>query len=656
MKKLALLLAFVVLAGLGPPERMLLTGYSPAREEAFIQSQSPTADLNIPALEVEVGPIVHLLMEDNAASTAVVNKANVAINGTASANTNTFTTATGKILRGLAFVVATSHLIDMGSDVIGTGADSACMWVNPASVAVGVDQYLISNGKFILYINDPGANALGFTSDGATVITGGTGISAGAFSHVCVVRDAAGAATIYLNGTADNATAASGSPTGGTGNVFIGNRADGAKDFGGTLDDVRIYNYALSPAQISAIYNNGAGHQNLASKAKANMITADAQRRVSSVVDKQGVEFYQSTLASQSVLTRSDNRENLLSYSEQIDQWTASAASVSANAIANPYDGETTADKIIEDSSTGTHYYRWNLRLTAGAVYHMTAWVKAAERTCVNLQIFDGTASYYQFINLATGAAGTASKVTSFAAEDAGDGWWKVTIVFNACLNSGDGYALIMTMQNISTYSYAGDGSSGLYAFGLQLRSSLADPSYLATTDHAQFRGMAGKQALRFDGVDDVMVNPATLGDLLAASSKTILLSKRLASTADNYYFVDSGDKFGIFNASVKDAIFNYDGNYDTQAGAASTINPQLLAVWHDGTTEFLSTNNGIIYSKASGATNPITGTLRFGAGTSGNYVNGLIQRLTTFKKVLSPYARDRISKHLCRQAGASCN
>lgn len=467
MKKLALILAFVILAGLGPPERMLLTGYSPAREEAFIQSQSPTADLNIPASEVEVGPIVHLLMEDNAASTAVVNKANVAINGTANRNTNAWSTASGKITRGFDFYNgSTADKIDLAADVIGAGAAySFCAWAYIDSGGGGG-----SLGRFAANAAD--SEIFYTSSDGTIYYNGGSMATAtwtaSTWEHWCFVRGAT--FNIYRNGAAVGSAAAGA----GAAIRYIGNRSDGTRAFDGKLDDVRIYDYALSPAQIAAIYNNGAGHQNLASKAKANMLTVDATPTVMSAQDKQGVEFYQSTAASRAILTT-----------------------------------------------------------------------------------------------------------------------------------------------------------------------------------------MNGRQALRFDGVDDYLGSLTTTGDVFAAGAKTVFISYRQnvagylltnASTARFYIYVDT----------TPDAnVVNNDGSADAAVTAVAALNkPHVVMGLHEGGNLYARVDaTPISAAVASGDTSTLTSGLWIGSrGDASNWFTGEIQRIITFNKALSPYARDRISKHLCRQAGASCN
>ena len=61
---------------------------------------------------------------------------------------------------------------------------------------------------------------------------------------------------IYINGK-EVASGNSGTPVAG-GNLYIGETSSGNRAFNGTIDDVRIYNYALTAEQIKQIYNAGA--------------------------------------------------------------------------------------------------------------------------------------------------------------------------------------------------------------------------------------------------------------------------------------------------------------------------------------------------------------------------------------------------------------
>jgi len=95
-----------------------------------------------------------------------------------------------------------------------------------------------------------------------------TMLTTGSWYHVAGVYDAsAHTLKLYLNG-ADNSGTLSGGPVTGsiknsTANALIGARSGGSTEgFNGTLDEVRIYNRALTAAEISALYNSGAGCSN----------------------------------------------------------------------------------------------------------------------------------------------------------------------------------------------------------------------------------------------------------------------------------------------------------------------------------------------------------------------------------------------------------
>jgi len=64
--------------------------------------------------------------------------------------------------------------------------------------------------------------------------------------------------SVYFDGTFDNSEAITGTKTAGTNYVVIGARTTTPTyAFNGTIDEVRIFNRALSPEEINASYNNG---------------------------------------------------------------------------------------------------------------------------------------------------------------------------------------------------------------------------------------------------------------------------------------------------------------------------------------------------------------------------------------------------------------
>jgi hypothetical protein len=144
--------------------------------------------------------------------------------------------------------------VEMSSELVGTGADSFCAWIYPRSWGTPGYSSVISNLKFQANIIDAG-DYLEFTSDNNSVKNSAyNAISLNTWQHVCAVRDAAGLATIYVNGQVSGTpNQNSGTPTSGAANLRIGR---GAAYFPGLIDEVRIYNRALSASEVLQLYNS----------------------------------------------------------------------------------------------------------------------------------------------------------------------------------------------------------------------------------------------------------------------------------------------------------------------------------------------------------------------------------------------------------------
>jgi len=65
-------------------------------------------------------------------------------------------------------------------------------------------------------------------------------------------------AKIYIDGVLKNTNnAITTGPTSNTAPLLIGSRS-GSNGFGGSVDDVRVYNYALTKEQVANVFNGGA--------------------------------------------------------------------------------------------------------------------------------------------------------------------------------------------------------------------------------------------------------------------------------------------------------------------------------------------------------------------------------------------------------------
>ncbi len=133
-------------------------------------------------------------------------------------------------------------------------------WVKPSSLAA-TNAVMQKSNEIRMNITTSGFPTCEIYSGGlyrgpatSTVAIGTT-----AWSHVMCTFDGS-TITVYVNGTNTGTSSFSGSMTGSSSNAFaIGeDTSTGTTFFTGLIDDVRLYNYTLTQAQIRAIYNGGA--------------------------------------------------------------------------------------------------------------------------------------------------------------------------------------------------------------------------------------------------------------------------------------------------------------------------------------------------------------------------------------------------------------
>ena len=107
-------------------------------------------------------------------------------------------------------------------------------------------------------------------SGGTLINQNVTGLSAGAWYHFVLTRKYGGNIVVYVNGiskdsqpdsrTGDFISAAGSHEYFAGRSIYSGDFVTW-KYFSGQIDDVRIYNYAVSPAQVKQIYNQGGSIQ-----------------------------------------------------------------------------------------------------------------------------------------------------------------------------------------------------------------------------------------------------------------------------------------------------------------------------------------------------------------------------------------------------------
>ena len=202
----------------------------------------------------------------NATATDVSSSGN---NGTLTNMTASSSVSAGKIGQALTFDNVDDK-VNMGTpsalNITGTLTISA--WIYPRSFGGSsrgriVDKIAGSGtGYAFLLDNSNTTNGITFgvnSGGGADIFIVGNVITLNKWQYVTVTLDAANVVSIYVNGIVIG-TSTRNFPTSGANNFVIGGRTiDDGRTFDGKIDDVRIYNRALSTKEVLSLYKAGGG-------------------------------------------------------------------------------------------------------------------------------------------------------------------------------------------------------------------------------------------------------------------------------------------------------------------------------------------------------------------------------------------------------------
>jgi hypothetical protein len=207
-------------------------------------------------------------------------------------------------------------------------------------------------------------------------------------------------------------------------------------------------------------------------------------------------------------------RYNLLTYSEQFDNasgWSIQNTSVTANSTTAP-NGTTTADLLIPNT-TNTSFHSLFVSLTWQNVpftYSISA--KAGGYQYLALPVLDGGAYRTSVFDLNAGAVTQTATGATTAISALGNGWYRCSITWTPVAGAGFLYlaAVNTAAYTFGTTSFAGDGTSGIYIWGADLRpasqaTGLIGPTYQRVVDAATYDTAGFLPYLQFDGIDDSM-------------------------------------------------------------------------------------------------------------------------------------------------------
>ena len=219
-------------------------------------------------------------------------------------------------------------------------------------------------------------------------------------------------------------------------------------------------------------------------------------------------------------------RTNVQTYSEDFSNaiYLQIGVTVTTNAIIAP-DGNTTADKIVEDTSTGLHTIDILNPPVAAGSYTVSVFVKAAERTKFQILGFFALTGNVTF-DLTAVTATTTAPALNGKIENYGNGWFRCSATFTDLTGVG-AQILFNILNNAGSNSYTGTAGSGLYLWGAQLEAGSYSTSYIPTTTASVTRNA------------DV-INKTGITDLIGQTEGTLYTEikvNKLIGAASRYIF-----------------------------------------------------------------------------------------------------------------------
>jgi ribosomal protein L36 len=207
-------------------------------------------------------------------------------------------------------------------------------------------------------------------------------------------------------------------------------------------------------------------------------------------------------------------KRNLLTYTEQIDNavWTKSSmAAITANAAVAP-DSETTADLAVVQATTAFHLFGSSqFALTDSTQYVASFYVKRADGGSANsirYEIENGSTTRWVrgLVDLTTGVVTATGNATYFSgvsasSVDAGNGWWRVSVVFTTVVSGAASatYRILVTPNNVASIytSYLGDPVVHMVlAWGFQAEQNSAVTAYQRVVDALTFETVFASRKL----------------------------------------------------------------------------------------------------------------------------------------------------------------
>jgi hypothetical protein len=175
-----------------------------------------------------------------------------------------------------------------------------------------------------------------------------------------------------------------------------------------------------------------------------------------------------------------DARENLFVNSEGVGDtsWLKGNMNTIANQIPAPF-GRPSGDKLVPTTTNAEHLFYQSPNLTSD-IYTVSGYIKDGGYPEFFVRVDSSSTGTQVRFNVQTGEILSTINDISRKIESVGNGWYRFSVTFsNNIVN------FVFMTRPINTNSFAGDGTSGVYVYGLQLERGYGPTDYIQTAASA---------------------------------------------------------------------------------------------------------------------------------------------------------------------------
>jgi hypothetical protein len=174
-------------------------------------------------------------------------------------------------------------------------------------------------------------------------------------------------------------------------------------------------------------------------------------------------------------------RTNLVTYSEDLGNFSTSNLNVTINPNQITSPSGNLADKVEENNVNGSHAMRrlTGISVTAAQDYTFSFFAKKDERSIVGISNTIGGAGKNAFIDIENGVI-LSSAFNDSSIDNYGNGWYKISLTDTAT-NTADYDVRIYTSIEDGDFSHQGVVGYGFYIWGISVEQSSYPTSYIPT-------------------------------------------------------------------------------------------------------------------------------------------------------------------------------